>query len=338
MISLGESTTNSFASASMNQSGAFTPGGATPNHSGVWDNSGSRTPTDARNGSRTPPGNRTPPGTPNTSGVFTPKDGSTPPVGGSRTPKGGWQTNTSACGVCCLPFGKIGRRHHCRLCGLCVCHPCSPSTVHVEGSKGMHRACHQCVGIAAKANQLVDRVADLSRHLNEAQEPQFPAVVKAVTLDDAVDVLEHAMKSICASRIAAAESLQNVNARLLATAQEEKDSEVVDTPGQVEAAPLDEVVDATDLAAGLVEARLKQLQEKVAAEKKLRMQLEAKADEAESSLQRKRKGDNSPRSTTTAQTDKASLGKCSLGSESQRGARIGKCLSRRGSNHSASWA
>lgn len=210
----------------------------------------------------------------------------------------------------------------------------------------MHRACTPCVSVAAKASQLVQRVADLARHVNEAQEPQLPAAVKAVTLDDAINAIDSSMERICVSRASAAVTLHNVNLRLQAAGREDKPTlekfidEVAETPGQVEAR-LDEVVECTDAAAGLVEARLAQLEVQVAAERKLRVSTEAKAAEAEE--RRGKEKPASPRSTSTANSGaQASLGRPSLkstGSEQTRGARMGKCLSRRGvRNSSASWA
>lgn len=56
-----------------------------------------------------------------------------------------WQENTLACGLCATAFTPFKRRHHCRLCGLCVCITCSPGTVQIEGHQQLQRACNRCV-------------------------------------------------------------------------------------------------------------------------------------------------------------------------------------------------
>lgn len=262
--------------------GTLTPsGGLTPSHSGVWDATGRRTPPDTRSCSRTPPGNRTPTGTPNGSAIFSQKDG-------SITPKAGWQGNTAACGVCCQPFGTMGRRHHCRLCGLCVCHACSPSTVFIEGSKGVHRACAVCVAAAARANRLADRVAELARVVCEHPGAERTGAAEAATLEDAIDALDISLEGVRVSRAQAAASLQAVNLRLRVAA-------VADTSGQLEAPSLCEAMEATDAAAGLLEARLAQLDAEAAAERMLRSQLEAKTLDAE----RRRSAQNPPLSNVS---------------------------------------
>ncbi|KAI0033840.1 hypothetical protein K488DRAFT_12415, partial [Vararia minispora EC-137] len=55
---------------------------------------------------------------------------------------------TDACMRCAKPFGWRRRRHHCRLCGRCVCSTCSGSTFFIsdEGAKTSKpaRACDAC--------------------------------------------------------------------------------------------------------------------------------------------------------------------------------------------------
>lgn len=43
-----------------------------------------------------------------------------------------WRPNAKACARCCAAFTLLRRRHHCRRCGECVCHACSPFLVHLE--------------------------------------------------------------------------------------------------------------------------------------------------------------------------------------------------------------
>jgi len=60
-----------------------------------------------------------------------------------------WQENASHCGICAAALGKrrMKPRHHCRICGRCVCAFCSANSVTVAGSPGLHRACNPCVAI-----------------------------------------------------------------------------------------------------------------------------------------------------------------------------------------------
>lgn len=67
---------------------------------------------------------------------------------------GAWEDNTEACGVCKKKLGKtkLSRRHHCRVCGKCVCSACSPSSVQLDDEKqGPQRVCTPCVSSAFKS-------------------------------------------------------------------------------------------------------------------------------------------------------------------------------------------
>lgn len=64
-----------------------------------------------------------------------------------------WEENSSQCSICSTPLGKrnmslskgINRRHHCRICGKCVCSKCSPSMIQFENGQELQRACTPCV-------------------------------------------------------------------------------------------------------------------------------------------------------------------------------------------------
>lgn len=81
-----------------------------------------------------------------------------------------WEENTPSCGVCGVRFQKLRmtRRHHCRVCGKCVCSACSPSTIQLEGHKALQRACTPCVAHAVKARAATDRLQVLAGRLHEA--------------------------------------------------------------------------------------------------------------------------------------------------------------------------
>jgi hypothetical protein len=52
----------------------------------------------------------------------------------SLTPPRKWAPDTPTCEVCAVGFSLARRRHHCRICGSCVCGACSAHNVPmVEG-------------------------------------------------------------------------------------------------------------------------------------------------------------------------------------------------------------
>ncbi len=56
-----------------------------------------------------------------------------------------YDDESTSCLLCSAEFTLWVRRHHCRRCGLLVCHACSPYKIPVEGLKpGGHRACRDC--------------------------------------------------------------------------------------------------------------------------------------------------------------------------------------------------
>merc|ERR1719454_1806224 len=63
-----------------------------------------------------------------------------------------WQVNTPNCSICNVALGKrrLKPRHHCRVCGKCVCSKCSPNFISLPHTPGTHRACKLCVAIVHK--------------------------------------------------------------------------------------------------------------------------------------------------------------------------------------------
>jgi len=57
-----------------------------------------------------------------------------------------WEDNTSNCQICSAELGKrkLAPRHHCRICGRCVCQTCSPNSLRFAQHKSMQRVCTQC--------------------------------------------------------------------------------------------------------------------------------------------------------------------------------------------------
>jgi len=79
-----------------------------------------------------------------------------------------WQKNTANCVVCNIEFSKINnkrRRHHCRICGRCVCSACSPSTVELKGHQPLQRACTPCIANAQDAPEMHDEAMHLACRL-----------------------------------------------------------------------------------------------------------------------------------------------------------------------------
>merc|ERR1712216_943644 len=65
--------------------------------------------------------------------------------------KAKWQEDTASCQICRADFEMVKnlikkRRHHCRICGLCVCSQCAPNSVMLKGFSEMQRVCTPCVG------------------------------------------------------------------------------------------------------------------------------------------------------------------------------------------------
>lgn len=64
-----------------------------------------------------------------------------------------WEQDGKHCSICRKKIGKhvLHPRHHCRICGRCVCASCSPSSVNLEGKQ--HRACNLCTNKLEKATR-----------------------------------------------------------------------------------------------------------------------------------------------------------------------------------------
>jgi len=106
-----------------------------------------------------------------------------------------WEGDTEMCSVCSNKLG-IMRRHHCRLCGACVCGGCSPSLVHVEGHRRPQRACTPCVAGSQAVPMVKKRLTRLSGHLRDlggvGGAPAW-AIAEAGSLMEAADLCEEAL-------------------------------------------------------------------------------------------------------------------------------------------------
>lgn len=75
-----------------------------------------------------------------------------------------WQEDTVRCSLCHSRFGDVlNRRHHCRTCGKCVCHDCSPNSLQIMGK--MERVCNPCVLNGAGALELLPALHHLREEL-----------------------------------------------------------------------------------------------------------------------------------------------------------------------------
>jgi len=75
-----------------------------------------------------------------------------------------WEEDHSQCSLCGCKVGKL-TRHHCRLCGRCVCSSCSPSSVRLDKSSPARRACNPCVAAAQLVPWVKTRVQQLGWRL-----------------------------------------------------------------------------------------------------------------------------------------------------------------------------
>lgn len=90
------------------------------------------------------------------------------PGGGCAARTCTWQGNTSNCQICNVQLGKrfLKRRHHCRVCGRCVCSGCSPSNMQlIEGQKQVQRVCTPCAANAQQGTTLTRQIEVLARRL-----------------------------------------------------------------------------------------------------------------------------------------------------------------------------
>lgn len=109
-----------------------------------------------------------------------------------------WQDNTKNCSLCSVKLGKryFKRRHHCRICGQCVCAPCSQSFIFVTGEKNLQRTCHECVAGIPKVPALKRRMALLADRLqgHASADARFPTE-NCGNLEQVVAICESAVGS-----------------------------------------------------------------------------------------------------------------------------------------------
>ena len=84
------------------------------------------------------------------------------------TPHKLWQADTPSCTLCDATFSLSKRRHHCRVCGSCVCSTCSPHELRLTSSEPPVRVCSRCnlrVGLLTQMTRVLDEIDALSKVL-----------------------------------------------------------------------------------------------------------------------------------------------------------------------------
>jgi hypothetical protein len=79
----------------------------------------------------------------------------------SITPQSKWQPDTELCTICTRDFNLSRRRHHCRVCGSCVCGSCSPFELRLSSNAPTVRICSRCnlrVGLLTSMTACLDAI------------------------------------------------------------------------------------------------------------------------------------------------------------------------------------
>jgi hypothetical protein len=79
----------------------------------------------------------------------------------SITPQSKWQPDTELCTICTRDFNLSRRRHHCRVCGSCVCASCSPFELRLSSNQPTVRICSRCnlrVGLLTSMTACLDAI------------------------------------------------------------------------------------------------------------------------------------------------------------------------------------
>jgi len=109
-----------------------------------------------------------------------------------------WEDNTSACAVCGVALGKrhLMPRHHCRLCGRCVCAPCSPNFVQLGGHREPQRVCFRCVEGVESAPALRNTIFQFLERLRIFVGPHADAATNPNTIEEALAACDTALQTL----------------------------------------------------------------------------------------------------------------------------------------------
>jgi hypothetical protein len=79
-----------------------------------------------------------------------------------------WSPDSDKCDSCSGEFGITRRRHHCRICGCCVCGDCSPHQLQLAPTKPPVRVCTKCnlrVGLLNQMTAVIDSIYSIRKLL-----------------------------------------------------------------------------------------------------------------------------------------------------------------------------
>ena len=82
------------------------------------------------------------------------------------TPLSKWQPDSANCAYCARDFGLSRRRHHCRVCGSCVCASCSPYELRLSSAQPPVRICSRCnlrVGLLTQMTACLDAIENIKK-------------------------------------------------------------------------------------------------------------------------------------------------------------------------------
>lgn len=104
--------------------------------------------------------------------------------------KTGWVKDSAAskCQLCEVSFGLITRRHHCRICGLCICNSCSNQhnglvklTQLQEHEPNGSRICNRCVLTEIRLTKaILTNIQTALKLTNDNQNPRRQSIKKKV--------------------------------------------------------------------------------------------------------------------------------------------------------------
>lgn len=216
-----------------------------------------------------------------------------------------WMEDTDKCTICNDKLGKraLNPRHHCRLCGRCVCNKCSPSTQEVEGCEGAQRVCKLCVTeafeeakVGAKAKERLEEVVVRIRKvsgLSDPTRPQAPDVDEAVTeCASAVDVVERRMSDVQSELLAYVSRTEATEVSLAACESRAEATEAslaeARLKGQVEARELAACESRAEATEARFKGELSEAQALQAVERKARDELQEALATCEAALSESR--------------------------------------------------